>query len=148
LAGWNLKIGEIKQTYVTDEEIWIAINQFYTHGTKKMSYKFGLLKSLIENLYNVNDRLELKFNDLFYSFTKIYWNLVIHHQLWQSNAKNQPSSIQKILEGYFQVYSIPRQWTFDKLPVGLQVEILESIKKKWKKIRNRGFLYRYQLLFL
>jgi hypothetical protein len=133
LAGWDLKVGEIKQTYVTDEDIWKALNQFYTRGTKKMSYKFGLLKSLLENLYNVNDRLELKYNDLFYSFTKIYWNLVIHNQLWQSNAKNQPSSIQKLLEDFARKNSIPREWTFEKLPDILQVEILELIKRNGKR---------------
>ncbi|MFD0824422.1 hypothetical protein ACT8ZR_01980 [Neobacillus sp. M.A.Huq-85] len=133
MAGWDLKVGEIKQTYVTDEDIWKALNQFYSYGSTTMSYKYGLLKSLIENLYNVNENLELKFSDLFYSFTKIYWNLVIHHQLWQSNSKKQPSSIQKNLEDFCLKYSIPSEWTFDKLPDDFQIEILEKIKNIGKR---------------
>ncbi|TWD92189.1 HNH endonuclease [Neobacillus bataviensis] len=133
MAGWDLKVGEIKQTYVTDEDIWKALNQFYSHGYTTMSYKYGFLKSLIENLYSVNENLELNFTDIFYSFTKIYWNLVIHHKLWQSHSKNQPSSIQKSLEDFCLKHSIPREWTFDKLSDSKQIEILEIIKKNGKK---------------
>jgi 5-methylcytosine-specific restriction endonuclease McrA len=133
IMGWELQIGEIKQTYVTDDEIWQALNNFYFHGTTKMSYKYGLLKSLIENLYNVNEKLELNFNDLFYSFTKIYWNLVIHHNLWQSNDQKQMSSIQNVLEDACSINSIPRELTFDKLSDKLQLDILKSVKKIGKK---------------
>lgn len=118
---------------MTDEEIWKALNQFFTHASTKMSYKYGLLKSLIENLYNINENLELMFNDVFYSFTKIYWNLVIHHNLWQSNSKNQISAIQKTLEDICLKYSIPKEWTFDKLPYSIQIETLDSIKKIGEK---------------
>jgi hypothetical protein len=95
--GWDLKIGEIKETYITDEEIWQALNNFYFHGSTTMSYKYGFLKSLLENLYNVNENFDLNFDDLFYSFTKIYWILVIHLNLRQSNNKKQVSSIQKFI---------------------------------------------------
>ncbi|MEH7158954.1 hypothetical protein [Neobacillus drentensis] len=152
MAGWDLKVGEIKQSYVTDDDIWKALNKFYTHGSKTMSYKFGLLKSLIENLYNVNERLELRFDDLFYSFTQIYWNLVIHHQLWQSNSKNQRSSIQRSLEDFCQYYSIPSEWTFDKLPDYLQNKVIASVKKNGKKyvigafyIDTNSFFYEFDL---
>ena len=71
------------------------------------SYKCGFFKALLENLYQVNEELELDYDRIFYSFTKIYWNLCIHRSLWQSNNKNQPSEIQKILEGYAERYEIP-----------------------------------------
>lgn len=131
--GWELKVGEIKQSYVTNEEIWQALNNFYYRSQVTMSYKYGYFKSLIENLYNVNKNLELNYDALFYSFTKIYWNLVVHHNLWQSNNKNQPSIIQKILQNYCEEYSIPKEWTFDKLEASLQLEIIKKIKNKGKR---------------
>lgn len=132
--GWDLKVGEIKQTYVTKKEIWQAINNFYYISHVKMSYKYGFFKSLIENIYNVNDKLELNFDKLFYSFTKIYWNLVVHHGLWQSNNNTQASSIQKILENYCKEYSIPKEFKFDKLDYSLQLQIIKDIKKSGKNM--------------
>jgi hypothetical protein len=131
--SWDLQVGEIQESYTTDEDIWIALNNFFFRSNVTMSYKFGLLKSLLENLYNVNDHLELNYDHLFYSFTKIYWNLVIHHGLWQSSSKTQKSSIQKILEHHAKSYSIPPEMTFDKLPSNIQVEIIKDIKKAGKR---------------
>lgn len=133
ILGWDLKVGEIKSTYITDEDIWKVINNFFSRSYTTMSYKYGFFKSLIENLYNTNENLELDYNRLFYSFAKIYWNLVVHHQLWQSNNKNQASSIQKLLEGYCEKYSIPPEWTFDKLDDKVQLEVITDIKKTGKK---------------
>ena len=130
--GWDLKVGEIKDLYITDQEIWVALNNFFFRSHVTMSYKYGFLKSLIENLYEVNGQLELDYNKLFYSFTKIYWNLVIHHQLWQSNNKKQISRIQKILEIYCENNNIPNELTFDKIPDSLQVTIVNEVKKAGK----------------
>jgi hypothetical protein len=132
-VSWDLQVGEIQQSYITDEDIWIAHNNFFFRSNVTMSYKFGLLKSLMENLYNVNEKLELNYDHLFYSFTKIYWNLVNHHSLWQSTSKTQKSSIQKIIEESAKFYSIPQDITFDKLPSGVQLEIIKNIKKAGKR---------------
>ena len=131
--SWDLKIGEIKEQYITEEDIWQALNNFYYRSNVTMSYKYGYFKALLENLYNVNGKLELDYESLFYSFTKIYWNLVVHHNLWQSNSKKQPSSIQKILEKYCLEYEIPREWTFDQLPMRIQSKIIADVRKVGKK---------------
>lgn len=73
--AWDLKVGEIKSTYVTDEDIWKVINNFFSRTYTTMSYKYGFFKTLIENLYNVTDNLELEYNKLFYSFAKILLEL-------------------------------------------------------------------------
>ncbi|WP_170289404.1 HNH endonuclease [Metabacillus lacus] len=131
--SWDLKIGEIKHSYISDIDIWQAINHFYFHSQVTTSYKFGFFKSLLENLYNVNDELVLNYNYLFYSFTKIYWNLVVHHGLWQSNNRNQHSVIQRILETYSEKYAIPKQWSFDKLDNELQLKIVKAVKTNGKR---------------
>lgn len=131
--SWDLKVGEIKGKYIVEEDIWQAMNNFYYRSHVTMSYKYGYFKALLENLYNVNEKLELDYESLFYSFTKIYWNLIVHHNLWQSNSKKQPSSIQKIFEKYCLEYEIPREWTFDQLPIEIQSKVIDNIKKVGKK---------------
>lgn len=131
--SWDLKVGEIQERYVTDEDIWKALNNFFFRSNVTMSYKYGFLKSLLENLYNVNDKLELDYNSLFYSFTKIYWNLVIHHQLRQSNNKNQKSSIQRILEDYTHSFTGCKDLPFDKLPDNIQFKIIKDVKRAGKR---------------
>ena len=131
--SWDLKVGEIQEIYVTDDAVWQAVNQFYYRSNTTMSYKYGFFKALLENLYNVNEHLELNYDALFGSFTKIYWNLVVHHQLWQSNNKKQQSTIQRILNDYCNAQQIPSEWTFDQLTESLQLRIIKDIKKAGKK---------------
>ncbi|MBM7691634.1 hypothetical protein JOC77_001041 [Peribacillus deserti] len=131
--SWKLQIGEIKESYLTEEDIWQAINNFFFRGHQTMSYKYGFFKSIIENLYNVNNKLEMSYDKLFYSFTKIYWNLVVHHGFRQSNNKNQVSTIQRVLQDHCLKNNIPQVWTFDKLPDLAQLKIINDIKKQGKR---------------
>ena len=150
--SWDLQVGEIKGRYVSENDIWAALNNFYFHSHVTMSYKFGFLKSLLENLYNVNDNLEINYNKLFFSFSKIYWNLVVHHKLSQSNNKKQISSIQRILEEIYKKKDIPEDQIFDKLPDMIQLEIVKEIKKAGKRYvigafysDTKGFFYEFDL---
>ncbi|MGE7952609.1 hypothetical protein [Lysinibacillus xylanilyticus] len=85
----DLKVGEIREQYVTEHQIWQHLNNFYYRSSVSTSYKYVFFKALLENLYNVDDKLGLSYNQIFYSFTNIYWNLVIHHNLAQSHKYNQ-----------------------------------------------------------
>lgn len=131
--SWDLKVGEIKSQYITDDIIWMNLNNFFYASNMTTSYKYGFFKALLENLYQVNENFELDYDRIFYSFTKIYWNLCIHHSLWQSNSKKQPSKIQKVLEMYTEKYQIPREWKFDQLPNQLQLEIIRDVKTYGKR---------------
>jgi hypothetical protein len=91
----KLQIGEMKATYLTDKEIWGHFNFIFSSKSKNSTtYKFVLIKSILENLYNVNEKLELSYDALFSSFGKIYWNLVIHHNLNQINMTNKKGLLQ------------------------------------------------------
>jgi hypothetical protein len=150
---WNLKIGEIKETYLTEQQIWQIFNTFFSPKSKNtMTYKFGLIKSLIENLYNLNENLEINFYQLFESFTKIYWNLVVHHQLRQSNSSSMNSAIEKVLVNFQKEHTIPNDFRFDKLSYDLQLEIVQQVKKVGKKYvigalngDSKGIIYEFDL---
>ncbi|MFT8314615.1 MAG: hypothetical protein ABF633_10285 [Clostridium sp.] len=66
------------------------------------SYKFGFFKAIIECVYEVNIEGEILLTDVFARFTRIYWTLIIKHNLKQgSNAtRNGKVSINKIFDRY------------------------------------------------
>lgn len=132
--GWSLQIGEIKEHYLTEQQIWQMFNVFFSSKSKNTTtYKFGLIKSIIENLYNVNENLELSYDLLFESFTKIYWNLVIHHHLRQGNHSVKSSEVEKVLTNFREKYGIPDNFRFDKLSLILQLELVQKIKRTAKR---------------
>ena len=152
-VGWDLKVGEIKERYLTEQQIWQMFNVFFSPKSKNTTtYKFGLIKSLIENLYNVNENLELSYNRLFEAFTKIYWNLVIHHQLRQVNHSHKSSEIEKVLVSFQESYKIPSDLRFDKLPFKLQLELIQKVKKLAKRYvigalygDSKGIIYEFDI---
>jgi len=80
----NLSEGIYKKTELSEEEIWMIFIKIFSssESTKIASYKFGLIYSIIDNLENLTDDLKLNFDQLFLSFTAIYWKLVIRHKLY------------------------------------------------------------------
>jgi 5-methylcytosine-specific restriction endonuclease McrA len=128
-VSFNLKVGEIKKAYLTEQEIWKIINQFFANGHFTTTYKYGLMKALIENLYNVDNRLVLTFDQVYFSFAKIYWNLVIHHDLNQLNTHNRQAGIQKELKEFQLMHGVPNKVVFDRLPSNLQLQLVERTKK-------------------
>ncbi|KGP74268.1 HNH endonuclease [Pontibacillus yanchengensis] len=126
----KLKVGEIQETYLTDEDIWRVLTRLLSNKAKKSAtYKFGLVKSIIENLYQVNDQLEITYDQLAFSFSKIYWNLVIHHELQQGTTG---SAVQNNLEEIQQKYNLPRDFSFDRLNSRTQLEIIKKVKAVMK----------------
>ena len=71
---------------------------------KTTFYKYAFFKCILDNLFNVrlaNDRLELSFDYLSYSFSKIYWNLASKHRVPQiSPSRNYAMGVEyKKLKG-------------------------------------------------
>jgi len=131
--SWKLQVGEIQHTYVTDKDIWHSIHHFFYHGKNTATYKFGLFKALLEVSITANEQFEISYDRLFYSYTKIYWNLIIGHGLWQTNSRTQVSSVQKVIEAFAQSHSIPSDWNFEKLTDVQKVEIIQQVKRIGKK---------------
>jgi hypothetical protein len=121
----KLQVGEMRASYLTDKEIWAHFNYNFSSKSKNSTtYKFVLIKFILENLYNVNEKLELNYSVLFSSFSKIYWNLVIHHNLNQINMTDKKAEVQRILLDVQTKQQIPRALVFDRLSNELQIEII------------------------
>ena len=125
--GWQLKEGKAHYGVVSEDHIWTVIMKVLSPQSKKTtSYKFALLRAIIENLYKANDRLEVYFNQLVESFAKLYWNLVIRNGYSQGHQ----SQIEKELINFKTNYVIPDGVEFDSIPIDLQLNLIQTIERK------------------
>lgn len=123
-------MGELQVLEITEDEVWRIFTIVLTNKSKKSStYKFGLLKAMIENLYQVNERFEITYDQLAYSFTKIYWNLVIHHNLEQGR---RGSAVVNGLRQIKKMNHIPNGMIFDRLQANIQLEAIKRVKSTMK----------------
>ena len=84
MPGYSLKSGALADIAPTDDDLWAAVSVvFSSKSVNDTSYKFGFLKSLLDNLYNVDGNLMLSFDQLFGKFAEVYWNLVLKYGLRQ-----------------------------------------------------------------
>lgn len=136
----KLKVGELKVDYLTEEEIWRVFTiVLSSKSVKSSTYKFVLIKAIIENLYQVNEDFELTYDQLAYTFTKVYWNLIVHHNLSQHN-RGKNARVVSIIKEEQQNHSIPLEMVFDKLRDSLQKKLIHKVKLTMK-INVFGALY-------
>lgn len=84
MAGYDLAEGRYENRTLSDDEMWsVFSNLLSSHSKNSSSYKFGFLKAIMDNLYNVDENVTLTFDQLFGTFTKVYWNLVLKHGIRQ-----------------------------------------------------------------
>ena len=125
--GWKLKEGQAHYGVVSEDQVWTVIMKVLSTQSKKTtSYKFALLRAILENLYKVNDKLEVNFIQLAESFAKLYWNLVIRNGYSQGHQ----SQIEKELLNFKVRYVIPDGVGFDSIPVELQTILIQTIERK------------------
>ncbi|WP_077325326.1 HNH endonuclease [Virgibacillus siamensis] len=130
----KLKIGELKEQYMTDEDIWrIFTIVLSPKSVKSSTYKYALIKSLIENLYQINDHYELMYDQLAHGFTKVYWNLVIHHGLEKQNRGPKNARVVTLLKEFQLSNNIPAGFSFDKINDFLQLKIISQVKGVMKE---------------
>ncbi|MBN9653271.1 HNH endonuclease [Halobacillus sp. GSS1] len=126
----KLRVGELQAFYLTEDEVWRIFTIVLTTKSKKSAtYKYGLLKAMIENLYQVDSQSEVTYDQLAYSFAKIYWNLVIHHDLEQGT---RGSAVVKRLLEISEEHRIPKEITFDRLDTSIQIKAAKRIKSVMK----------------
>lgn len=112
----KLKVGELRADNLTDEEIWRTFTiVLSSKSVKSSTYKFVLMKALIENLYQVNEELELTYDQLAYTFTKVYWNLIVQHNLIYQN-RGKTARVVTIMKEEQVRHSIPHKWCLIRYP--------------------------------
>ena len=127
MAGWNLKSGSITEYDVSEDRIWSLFNYVFSNSTRKRNtYKFGLVKSLLDNVFNgqqKSDGIYFTYEELFGRFAENYWNLVIKYDLRQMrpDGKSMYSKVESILK---------QAAAENQILVNLEFEAIEEKKKQ------------------
>ena len=65
--------GQYRTTHLTEDTMWGAFSMALSGRSRHVaSYKFGFLKSILDNLYEVDENLTLSFDQLFGKFALDY----------------------------------------------------------------------------
>ena len=131
MGGWNLQEGKFLEGKVSDEELWEAITVLFSYSSKNTSYKFVFLKSILDNLENADSELVLTFDQLFSTFSQIYWELVVKYGLNQivPAQNNRESRIAQIFHSAMMEYGLNRYISYNMLPPAMASDILQEVKK-------------------
>jgi hypothetical protein len=87
----------------------------------------------------VYDQFELAYDLIAYSFTKIYWNLIVHHNLINQNS-GKTARVVTIFSEEQTKNAIPSEMIFDKIPDSIQIKLMKKVKAIMK-INVYGALY-------
>ena len=118
-AGYLLQRGDIKRYFVTEADLWAVINYTFSSScSKRSTYKFGLIKAIIDNLFCVHksDRgLELSYKEIFSKFAENYWNIVTKYHLKQMrpDGKSSLSKLEQIFTGVLEKSHVSQYIEFE-----------------------------------
>ncbi len=134
MEGWKLSKGTITSRKVSGDEIWSYFISIFSNKSKNQaSYKFIFIRSILENLYNIDDEYYLDFNKIYYSFTQISWNLVIINGLTQTDESHKKSAIENVLTRVKSENNIPDDISFDVINDIIKEKIIKEVKAVGKK---------------
>lgn len=135
MAGFDLKEGMFEDREVSEDELWSAIACVFTSKSKNdASYKFGFLKSILDNLKNVDKDLILTFDQLFTRFAELYWNLILEYNIRQKaiTRDNRKSAIERVLLEAKDKYVVDDIRSFDCYPQSVRTDVAYQVKMKCK----------------
>lgn len=141
MPGWNLKNGILVSENVSHDEYWSLLNFVFSDACKKTNtYKFGLIKSICDQIYDLawNDIVQgypLSYTKIFEKFAENYWNLVNKYELKQMsyNGKSEFSRIEIILKNAASKYDIPSDISFQSLGEKERNRIIGAVTTECKR---------------
>lgn len=107
-AGWNQTSWTFREGPISEDTFWMLFNYVFSDGSaKRTTYKFGLIKSILDNLFNSEEEdysLFISYENLFGKFAENYWNLVTKYHLRQMlpDGKSEYSKIEQIFMALIQ----------------------------------------------
>lgn len=131
--GWELNVAEAKDIYLTESDLWRYTQHFLMHSHHTTTYKYILMKALLESLPEVSESGRLTFLQVTRHVTKIYWNLTVTYQLGQMNSKEKRSSLEQVIIEFQREHRIPREWNFDKIAEPQQALLIKDVNDIFKK---------------
>ncbi len=150
MAGYDLPEGQYDNRSVSEDELWSAIsNLFLSRIRTQSSYKYGLMKAILDNIYNVDDNLMLTFVQVFSKFAEIYWNLILKHHLSQQiKVKDKKGTyLEQILHAAAEKYKLPKDISYENLTPTMMMDINHQVKQKCKTYVVRALYEDTKMLF-
>lgn len=135
-AGFDLKEALYVDRPLSDDEMWSAFAYLFSSKSRNdTSYKFGFLKAILDNLYNVDDKLTLTFDQLFSKFAEVYWNLVLKHHIRQKKAGklNRTTALEHALLDTQMRFTIAEGVPFESLSSEMMLYLCRNVKQKCKE---------------
>lgn len=139
MPGWNLKKGKYISSSVNEDEYWACFNFVLSDACRKTnSYKFGLIKSLCDQIYtlrNENNGYFLSYNKLFFKFAENYWNLVSRYRIKQMiyNGTSELSRVERIIIDITSNYDIQGFIPFQSLDERDLSRVVSSVTSDCKR---------------
>ena len=136
--GWNLSQGELTRYHVALDHYWAYFNYVFSDASsKRNTYKFGFIKSLLDNAFNGMENSEgifFSYSQIFARFAENYWNLVVKYDLRQmrSDGKSVYSNVEKILKEAVD-NSVCAFLEFSSLDVMKQSSVISRVASECRK---------------
>lgn len=106
MSGWDKRSGALLDDNVSTEELWSLFNYVFSDScSKRNTYKFGLVKSILDNLFHAIPVVSgnkpvyfIPYRYLFGKFAENYWNLIVKYHLRQmiESTQSKYSAIEQI----------------------------------------------------
>lgn len=138
MAGWNLKSGIITEYAVSEDRIWSLFNFVFSDSCRKRNtYKFGLIKALLDNVFNGKQEKEgviYTYEELFGRFAENYWNLVVKYDLRQmrKDSKSVYSKIETIFFNAITENPVLAALEFDSIDERSKKKIIAKVATECK----------------
>ena len=132
-VAWDLHVAEAREEYLHEGDCWRYTQQFLLHAHHTTTYKYILMKALLECMAEISDSGRLSFLEVSKHVTKIYWNLSVKHQLSQMNAQKKSAGVDKVIRDFQQTHHIPSDWNFDRMEQENQHELIKKVNALFKK---------------
>ena len=139
MAGWNLKAGAITEYVVSEDRIWSLFNFVFSDACKKRNtYKFGLIKSLLDSAFSgemTEQGVRYSYEELFGRFAYNYWNLVVKYDLRQmrKDGKSEFSKIELIFKDVIKENNIFINLEFQSLGADIKNKIIKQVTVECKR---------------
>lgn len=139
MAGWNLKRGTITDYNVNDDRIWSLFNYVFSDSSRKRNtYKFGFLKSILDNIFNgqkMETGIYYSYEELFGRFAENYWNLVVKYDLRQMRRddKSVYSKVELILREEANRNPVLEMIEFESIDEETKHRIIRNVTNECKR---------------
>lgn len=138
-AGWNQPTGTFRAGPIDENTFWMLFNYVFSDSSAKRStYKFGLIKSILDNLFNsegLDYSLFISYENVFGKFAENYWNLVTKYHLRQmkSDGRSEYSKIEQLFMNLIQEEPSFADIPFTSIPDTKRKSIIKQVSADCRK---------------